>query len=309
MFDIIILLIAFALTSLVSGNNLPVCAGSIIASKMVSRKSGILLTILGYIAGLTGEGRFLSGSISPLLPHSYFLIIALFVISILIFIFAYFQKIPQSLSIIFTSAIIGMDLALSIAIDREFILKLFLFWFVIPLFSIFFSLFLMKFLYKLKPTKNIWASLKEIRIFSIAAAFLTAFTLGANTFGLLLVSISQYSYTFIAMILGIIFGSIFLNKQVLKRISNEIISIRSLNSVVSQASSFIFVELATLVGVPLSNTQIFVTSLYGTAFSYKYRLLIKKTMVSIIYSWVLLIVLSIAASFIFVLLLRHFIAI
>ncbi len=297
MSDILILIIAFILAAFVAGNNLPACTGSIIASKMVSRKNGILIAILGYLLGLVLEGKFMSSTISLMLPHAYILTLLLFVISILLFVFAYLQKIPQSLSIIFTSSIIGIDLASNIKISSIFLIKIFSFWFLIPIASIFFSFILMKILYNRRQTKNIWTSIKIIKVFSIIASFLTAFTFGANTIGLLSVPLLQYSYSIYILMLGIIFGSIFLNKQVLKRISNDILPIRSINSLISQASSFFFVEIATIFGIPLSTTEIFVTSLYGTAFSYKYRLLLKKTLLTIIFSWLLLIFLGIASAF------------
>ncbi|MCL4383627.1 MAG: inorganic phosphate transporter [Candidatus Marsarchaeota archaeon] len=303
MFDILILIIGFILVSFVSGNNLPACSGTIIASKMVSKKNGVLLTIAGYVLGLVLEGKFLK-QVSTLLPgagfqNQYLFTFILFAIAALIFFFANRQKVPQSLSIIFTSSIIGMDIALNIKIPLYFLIKLIGFWIIAPLVSLIFSLILIRAFYK-KRSKNIFSALKTLKFLSVLFAFLTAFTLGANTIGLILVSMPYYNYSIIVLILGIIFGSIFLNKNSLKRISSEIVSLKYLNSVVSQAASFIFVEVATLFSIPLSNTQIFVTSLYGTAFGYRQRLLVKKTMFSIMSSWILLIAVSIASSFVII---------
>ncbi len=290
------MIIGFILVALVAGNNLSVCSGTIIASKTVSKKQGVLLTIAGYIAGLILEGKFLSG-IGLMIPKSnYFYTLILFAIAIVLFILAYKLRIPQSLSIIFTSLIIGMDIALNITIHNIFLLKLFLFWFIAPVISIIFSLIIIQIGYK-RRSKNIFKTLKFIKLFSIIFAFLSAFTLGANTIGLLLVAMPNYIYSVLALIFGIIFGSVFLNKQGLNRISNEIISLRYLNSLISQASSFLFVEIATIFGIPVSSTQIFITSLYGIAFGNKQRVLIKKTLFSIISSWVLMIFIGIVFAF------------
>ncbi|MCL5105890.1 MAG: inorganic phosphate transporter [Candidatus Marsarchaeota archaeon] len=299
-FDIAIFGIGFILIAFVSGNNLPACSGTIISSKMVSKKNGIILTIIGYILGLVFEGRFLE-SVSMLLPgagfqQSQFFVLILFAIAAVVFFFADRQKVPQSLSIIFTSSIIGMDAALNIKVPIYFLVKLVSFWIIAPLISLVTSLVLIRAFYK-KRSKSIFSTLKMLKFLSILFAFLTAFTLGANTMGIVLVAMPYYNYSIAVLIAGIIFGSIFLNRQSLSRISNEIVSLKYLNSVVSQAASFIFVEAATLFGIPLSNTQVFVTSLYGTAFGYKQRLLVKKTILSILYSWILLIAASAILSF------------
>src|SRR5437879_12339051 len=54
--DVISLAIAGLLGMAVGGNNLSACCGPLIGSGMVSRRTGILLAITGYILGLALEG-------------------------------------------------------------------------------------------------------------------------------------------------------------------------------------------------------------------------------------------------------------
>src|SRR5207245_8051962 len=44
------------LGAVVSGNNLSACCGTIIGSRMVNRRSGILIAVAGYLLGLLIEG-------------------------------------------------------------------------------------------------------------------------------------------------------------------------------------------------------------------------------------------------------------
>src|SRR5438552_2715492 len=54
--DIVSLVLAGLLGMAVGGNNLSACCGPLIGSGMVSRRTGILIAIAGYILGLALEG-------------------------------------------------------------------------------------------------------------------------------------------------------------------------------------------------------------------------------------------------------------
>src|SRR5437870_13182249 len=54
--DIVSLVLAGLLGMAVGGNNLSACCGPLMGSGMVSRRTGILIAIAGYILGLALEG-------------------------------------------------------------------------------------------------------------------------------------------------------------------------------------------------------------------------------------------------------------
>ena len=54
-----IVLLAAVLIALVAGNNLSACSGAIISSRVTSRRTGILITGIGYTLGLGLQGRTL----------------------------------------------------------------------------------------------------------------------------------------------------------------------------------------------------------------------------------------------------------
>ncbi|MEM0074253.1 MAG: inorganic phosphate transporter, partial [Thermoplasmatales archaeon] len=56
---LIAILLAGVLTALVSGNNLSVSVGTAVGARIISRWTGILIGISGYIAGLLIEGESL----------------------------------------------------------------------------------------------------------------------------------------------------------------------------------------------------------------------------------------------------------
>src|SRR5437660_1496903 len=62
--DIVSLVLAGLLGMAVGGNNLSACCGPLIGSGMVSRRTGILIAIAGYILGLALEGPKLFATVA-----------------------------------------------------------------------------------------------------------------------------------------------------------------------------------------------------------------------------------------------------
>ena len=295
MLDLIIFFLSFVLITLVAGNNLSACSGAMISGRVVSKRFGILLTVLGYILGLALQGQILKGGLYSLLPNPSPLAVsvALF-IAVIVFIYSYLKKVPQSLSMTFSSAILGISLASGFKTNVMFLASMFSFWILAPLVSIVLVLFLMRVSNHIVNKRHVWRTVGRIRTLLIIVSFLTAFTLGANTMGLLYASLPESVYNLPLAITGIIIGSFLLSGRGLRRISNDIITIRYLNSLNSQFASTLLVEIATLFGIPLSNTQIFTTSVYGAGLSYKNRIIKKKPAKEIVYFWIVMI----AASFV-----------
>ena len=284
---ILILILSFILIALVSGNNLPVCSGSIIGSRIVSRRSGVLITIIGYVLGLVLEGDMLRTGVNAVLPFkSEQSIIIAFTVAIFVFLIAHKMRVPQSLSVNFTSILLGISMAMHLPINWLFLSFIILFWIIAPIISIIAMRPLMHKTYALVKKKKIWPTIKLIRLLLILFSFFAAFTLGANTLGLLYATMPKGLYSLLAALLGIIFGSLLLSGGELRRIGNEIISLRYINALNSQVVSVLLVELAVLLSIPLSNSQTFIASIYGSGLSYKNRILLKSPIKSIAITWI-----------------------
>jgi len=284
---ILILILSFILIALVSGNNLPVCSGSIIGSRIVSRRNGVLIAIIGYILGLILEGDMLRNGVNAVLPFkSEQSIIIAFTVAIFVFLIAHKMRVPQSLSVNFTSILLGISMAMHLPINWLFLSFIILFWIIAPIISIVAMRPLMHKTYSLVKKKRIWPTINLIRLLLILFSFFAAFTLGANTLGLLYATIPKGLYSLLAALLGIIFGSLLLSGGELRRIGNEIISLRYINALNSQIISVLLVELAVLLSIPLSNSQTFIASIYGSGLSYKNRILLRSPIKSIAITWI-----------------------
>ena len=304
--NLIVYLLAFLVIALVSGNNLPACTGSLINSNIVSKRKGILLTILGYSLGLIAEGNLLSTGLLSLMPVNNYLLssIVLFT-ALIVFLFAHKTKVPQSLSMTMAMAILGLDIAIGANPDLTFVAIMVLAWILSSAFAILLSYATMRYSYNMMKEKNIWTSIKYMKLLLIVVSFFTAFTLGANTIGFvyaLMPHQGNAAYVLALAIIGIIIGSVFLSRRELALMGNGIVAMRYLNSTISQAVSAIFVEIATIFSIPLSNTQIYVSSIYGSTISYKMHFAQGKTMIAIIRSWIFLAILAMVLGYAFTLL-------
>ncbi len=303
---IIEFILIFILTALTSGNNLSVCSGTLISSRIVRRIYGVLIGILGYLMGLLFEGSFLRSSISKIvLTGNQYFIFIVFSISIVIFLFAHKKRVPESLSITFTSALLGVSFAYG-NININFTYLIIIFWILAAILSFVLSYLMMHWLKRLTPKKNIWRSISAFRVTLILLAFFTSFTLGANTIGLIYASLPKNPLFLFVIILGIVFGSIFLSSGEIKRIGNDIIPLRYANAVVTQFVSVLLVEIATFFGVPLSNTQTLTSGIYGAGSSYKTKLILKKPLFTIVFTWIFTAVISFLCAYISTILIFHF---
>ena len=289
MLDVLLYTLVFALVSLVAGNNLSSCTGSLISSRITSSRKGIAIAVLGYILGLLLQGNLIKAGIYRISPIAAdFVAIPLFV-ALVIFVIAHRLRVPQSLSITLAMAMLGIDFAVFKSVDLGYAAFVIGFWMAAAVVSLLLTIALMRLSRKIVYMREIWPTLSMIKIMLVIVSFLTAFTLGANTIGFIFASVSgilSSAYLMFVTIIGIIFGSFFLSKGELNRLGSEILPLRYLNALITQVISVLLVEAATYSSVPLSNAQTYTSSLYGAGLSYRTRLILRKPGMVIAFTWI-----------------------
>jgi len=288
-----IVLLACALVAQVTGNNLSTCSGAIVSSRMVSRRAGVWITSAGYACGLVLEGGVMRTGFAKLMPDrtDALVLIALGTASV-IFVIAHLRRVPQSLSQTFASAILGISVARHVAVNRAFVATMLSFWICAPLAAIVLIVVLMRYARNVLHVKNVWGAMSRIKALLLGLSFFAAFTLGANTIGLVYAAMPTDPRVLVLVVLAIVIGSRWLSAGELRRVGNEIIPMRYINSITTQFSAVVLMEIATLLGVPLSYTEVFTASVYGAGFSYKSRLLTTKSAKTIGYSWLAMLTIS-----------------
>ncbi len=285
-FFIFSLILTFLLTLLVSGNNLSAAVGTLIGSRVVGRYAGVLIGAGGFFLGLVIEGRFLHGAAISLIPHSYFYISYAFFISFIVFFFANIARAPLSLTMALAGTALGIDVKIDYPFDSSFVLLMIIFWIVAPVISIIVSYITERSIFH-RNFKNVWNVARDLKLLILFSSFLTAFTLGANTLGFIANVEGFKLITILIMTLAIFLGSFFLSSGVIKRVGEEMYSMRYSNALVSLVISSVLVEIATIFAIPLSNTQTLTSSVFGVGISYKYRAIYMKPFFIIILTWII----------------------
>src|SRR5712692_1168803 len=118
----------------VGGNNLSACSGTIIGSNIVSRRSGILVAVAGYLLGLSLEGPKLFRVRETFLPtETATQGVSILLATLLIFLAGELSKIPLPLSKCLTGAILGVGFANGPLPSTPYLVLILGFWFLAPL--------------------------------------------------------------------------------------------------------------------------------------------------------------------------------
>lgn len=287
----------FVLSALVAGNNLSAAMGTLVGSRTFSKTGGIVLGIVGYSLGFVTEGSRMTVAAANLLPHSYYLAAILFLATIMIFAVAEILRSPLSLTMVLIGVSIGISFRQGFSIHYTFVEFMIITWIVVPIIAILISFYLNRKVAAVR-WKSAWNVTRFFRIGLVAAAGFTAFTLGANTIGLIGAFYGFGFFPEIVIVLGIVFGSIFLSGGVLKRVGEDMYALRYSNAMVSTAVSSVMVEVATIFSIPLSNTQTLTSSVFGSGLSYRMKAIFVRPFIIVVITWIISPVVGIALGFI-----------
>ena len=169
-------------------------------------------------------------------------------------------------------------------------------WVLAPIISITVAFLLNRGFIQFKP-RNVWRFALGLKISLILVSFLTAFTLGANTLGFIEQVSGLRGFSSLYLIGGIVAGSVFLSRGVIRRVGQEMYLMRYSNAFVSLVVSSVLVEGATLFGIPLSNTQTLTSSVFGTGLSYRNKIIEMKPFLITVATWVISPLLGIGLGF------------
>lgn len=285
--DIMSLVLAGLLGMAVGGNNLSACCGPLIGSGMVSRHTGVIMAITGYLFGLTIEGPKLFRVRELFLPidtttGTFSILLA----SLLVFLGGELSQIPLSLSKALTGAILGVSIALNTFNSSGYLILILAFWFLVPLVATALGIVLVGIDDRLSP-RNLWLKLSLLKSGLLVVSFFSAYVLGSNTLGLIAgVVYDQTLYATVAVSLGAVLGTFILGRGALRRLTEGIFSLRYPNAFFSQLIGSATVELANQLGVPLSITETVSSGIIGSGLARRMRIMNARNVFLIITSWI-----------------------
>jgi len=293
-----IAILTFITIMLVSGNNLSVCTGPAIGSRILSKNFGILLGAVGFTIGLITQGSVMEKSVNILLPNLTAVIQSeALLVTILIFVIADFIRVPLSYTMSLTGLLAGLSIAGGTSTNQGFLIQTIVMWAVAPLVTVIFVFFVLK-IFHSNFTQDVWRRLKIYKIMIIILSFSTSYVLGANTLGLIVATGGINIITLISAVIAIFLGSFYLSSGEIKRVSQELFLMRYPNTTVTLFSSTVLVEIATIFRIPLSNTQTLSAAVFGAGISYKTKLMSSKPFLKIVAGWIIASLLSLVIGII-----------
>jgi PiT family inorganic phosphate transporter len=297
-FFILVIVLTGLLTAFVAGNNLSAAVGTLIGARITSKLVGQIIGILGFSSGLLLEGTFLNKAATSIMERTPPIVAYVLFISLILFVVATFLRSPLSLTMALVGTAVGVSFRIGYSVSGGYILLLVSAWVAAPILSILISMYASR---KMSDHnfRNPWRAAYLSKIALIVISFFTAFTLGANTLGLIGAVAGITPLILLIMVIGIIFGTMTLGAGVIKRVGEEMYSMRYSNAMISLLVSSAAVEAATFVGVPLSNTQTLTSSVLGTGLSYKYKAIYLKPFLIVVITWIFSPLIGFALGYLF----------
>jgi len=284
--------LTFIAVTLVSGNNLSACVGPAVGSRIISKRFGALLGAIGFSIGLSAQGIGMVKTVSLFLPSSALQFRAeALLVAILIFVFADLIRVPMSVGMALVGVLAGLSFSEGIFKSTGYVVEVAALWVAAPLIAIAFSFYLVRLLNRSRPA-NIWHRLQIYKILLIVLAFTTSYVLGANTIGFIVATSGFNIQTLALAVVAIFVGAFFLSSGEIRRVSEELFLMRYPNATATLLTSTILVETATILRIPLSNTQALAAAVFGAGVSYRSKFVSVKPFLLTVSSWVIAPVLS-----------------
>lgn len=272
---------------MVGGNDLSACSGTIIGSGTVTRRTGIMIALVGYTLGLSMEGPKLFKVREAFLPDETSLqILTVLLATFLILTAGQLAKVPVSLSKTMTGTIVGVSVAVGAWHFTSYVAMILAFWFLAPLVATSLGVLFIALDDRYSPRK-LWLKLSILKLGLLAAAFASAYVTGSNTLGLIAGTSNNLTPAAVIIAgLGGVAGALTLGRGALRRLTEGIFSLRYPNAFFSQSLGAGTVELAVQFGVPLSTTETVSSGIIGSGLARKMRVMNLRNLSLIVMSWV-----------------------
>jgi inorganic phosphate transporter, PiT family len=288
---LLLLVVATLLILLVSGNNAQASIGNLIGAKVVRTRTALLIEVAGVSLGLLLQGSNMSTAASHLAKGlSSETVLVILTLTLGLFIVAHFARLPLSLTHTLPALLAGVALAFT-----SYFFLMILAWMAAPAAALVATPILARL--AAKPGANeFWDKIEVYKALLILVSFMFAFTLGANTIGLV-VAVEGFEGLAIPLaIVGVVVGTFFLSAGEIRRVSSEMFDLGYSNATSSMLTSAVLVEASTLVGIPMANTMVQNTAVFGAGLSYKTRFFSARPFFLVALSWIIFPAAGIAAG-------------
>jgi len=266
---------ALGLCAILGANNFSTCLGTSVGSRTLRYSHALVLGSIGLLAGLFIEGNKLSrvvttGIVPSTTPQ---LLFAVTISSLIIMIFLTIAKLPISLSQVLVGAVVGAAIGSDIQVNWLYTIGIASSWVFTPMIAFAIGISLTHL------TKKITKRIRSIIKLNLAYSYLTvvsgvyaAYTLGANTLGLIIGLAPTGAHSIIVSILfglATILGMFLFSRGTTRSVAENIIGLNQSEAFASQLAGAFTVQAFTELRTPVSVSQAVVGGIYGTTIPHK----------------------------------------
>ena len=287
----LLLAVATLLIILVSGNNAQASIGNLIGARVVKTRTALMVEVVGVSLGLLFQGTNMATAASHLADGlSSQTVLIVLTITLGLFILAHYARLPLSLTHTLPALLAGVALAFT-----PYFFFMILAWMAAPTAALLATPLIAR-LASRPGTNDFWAKIEVYKALLLLVSFMFAFTLGANTIGLV-VAVEGFGGLAIPLaIAGIVIGTFFLSAGEIRRVTSDLFELGYSNAMSSMLTSAVLVEASTLLGIPMANTMVQNTAVFGAGVSYKTKFFSAKPFFLVALSWIIFPAAGIAAG-------------
>jgi len=276
-------------TFLVSANNLSLIVGPVVGSRLIRPQAAILMTVIGYVAGLVIQGRSMNvysvGDSARLV---------LFAVSLVVFTIGEGSRIPMSITNSLYMSINGIHLVNGYLLSNFYVVIGY--WFLTPILIAVFS-YVVYLIIRYYSAANPIRYIAMFKILMIILSFMVAFSFGANNLGLVW-ALSGPSIGNLLLISAIaVLGAVIGGRRTLGAYG-RMYGFGPLTGASAQLSVFIAMEVATFLAIPMTLTLSVTGALLGLAFAHRFRFINANYVYMIIMGYFASLLLSLSLAFI-----------
>ena len=287
----LLLVVATLLILLVSGNNAQASIGNLIGAKVVRARTALVVEVVGVSLGLLLQGTSMETAASHLARGlSSEAVLMVLGLSLALFVVAHFTRIPLSLTHTLPALLAGVALAFT-----PYFFLMILAWMAAPIAALIATPLVSRLASGI-GSNSFWDKVEVYKALLLLVSFLFAFTLGANTIGLIVAVEGFGALSVPAAIGGVVVGTFFLSSGEIRRVSSEMFDLGYSNAMSSMLTSAVLVEASTLVGIPMANTMVQNTAVFGAGLSYRTRFFSAKSFYLVALSWLVFPAAGVAAG-------------
>jgi len=287
----LLLAVSTLLIVLVAGNNAQASIGNLIGAKVVQTRTALSIEVVGVSLGLLLQGNSMATAATNLARGlSSEMVLVVLTITLGLFAVAHVARLPLSLTHTLPALLAGVALAFT-----PYFFYMVLAWMAAPLAALVATPLIARLAAK-PGANNFWAKIEAFKVLLILVSFTFAFTLGANTIGLV-VAVEGFGGLAIPLaIAGVVVGTVFLSAGEIRRVTSDLFDLGYSNATSSMLTSAILVEVSTLVGIPMANTMVQNTAVFGAGLSYRTKFFSAKPFFMVAISWIVFPAAGIAAG-------------